>query len=67
MDGGARPEFGAMRLAGPHIWEPPTDGADSVRPARRAVEYGVEHTDAADTHTLGVVEDIPREALHPYP
>jgi hypothetical protein len=43
QDGGA-PGFGAMRLAGPRIWEPPTD---SVRPTRRAVECSVEHTDAA--------------------
>jgi aryl-alcohol dehydrogenase-like predicted oxidoreductase len=56
-----------MRLAGPRIWEPPTDRADSVRPTRRAVECGVEHIDAADSHTLGVVDDILREALHPDP
>jgi aryl-alcohol dehydrogenase-like predicted oxidoreductase len=63
----ARMAFGAMRLADCRIWGPPTDRAHSIRLARRAVECGVEHIDAADTYGLGVVEDILREALHPYP
>jgi len=63
----ARLGFGAMRLAGPRIWGPPTDRAHSVRLARRAVECGVQHIDTADSYGLGVVEDILREALHPYP
>jgi aryl-alcohol dehydrogenase-like predicted oxidoreductase len=63
----ARLGFGAMRLTRLRMWEPPTGRADSVGPARRAVEYGVEHIDAADSHPLGVVEGILREALHPYP
>lgn len=63
----ARLGFGAMRLAGPRIWGPPTDRAHSVRLARRAVECGVQHIDTADSYGLGVVEEILREALHPYP
>jgi aryl-alcohol dehydrogenase-like predicted oxidoreductase len=63
----ARLGFGAMRLAGPRVWGPPTDRAHSVRLARRAVECGVQHIDTADSYGLGVAEDILREALHPYP
>lgn len=59
--------FGAMRLAGPGIWGPPADRAHAVRLVRRAVELGVDHIDTADTYGFGVVEDILREALHPYP
>lgn len=62
-----RMAFGAMRLAGPGIWGPPTDRDHSIRLARRAVELGVDHIDTADAYGFGVVEDILREALHPYP
>ncbi|MEJ2870514.1 aldo/keto reductase [Actinomycetospora sp. OC33-EN08] len=62
-----RMAFGAMRLADPQIWGPPSDREHSVRLVRRAVELGIEHVDTADTYGLGVSEDILREALHPYP
>ncbi|MFD2420263.1 aldo/keto reductase [Amycolatopsis pigmentata] len=63
----SRMAFGAMRLADPAIWGPPADRDHSIRLARRAVELGVDHIDTADSYGLGVVEDILREALHPYP
>ncbi len=63
----SRLAFGAMRLADPRIWGPPADRDHSVRLARRAVELGVDHIDTADSYGLGTVEDILREALHPYP
>ena len=59
--------FGAMRLADSRIWGPPADRDHSIRLARKAVELGVGHIDTADTYGLGVVEDILREALLPYP
>ncbi|MFE9093256.1 aldo/keto reductase [Streptomyces sp. NPDC007264] len=59
--------FGAMRLAGPGIWGPPSDQDHSIRLARRAVELGADHIDTADAYGFGVVEDILRKALHPYP
>ncbi|MGW5276192.1 aldo/keto reductase [Streptomyces sp. NPDC004044] len=62
-----RMAFGAMRLAGPGIWGPPAARDHSIRLARRAVELGVDHIDTADAYGFGVVEDILREALHPYP
>ncbi|MEV6640633.1 aldo/keto reductase [Amycolatopsis sp. NPDC051371] len=63
----SRLAFGAMRLADSRIWGPPADRAHSIRLARKAIELGVEHIDTADTYGFGVVEDILREALHPYP
>lgn len=63
----SRMAFGAMRLADPRIWGQPADREHSIRLARRAVELGVTHIDTADTYGLGTVEDILREALHPYP
>jgi len=59
--------FGAMRLAGPGVWGPPADRDHLIRLTRRAVELGVDHIDTADAYGFGVVEDILREALHPYP
>ncbi|MFI1913794.1 aldo/keto reductase [Nocardia sp. NPDC020380] len=62
-----RMAFGAMHLGDPMIWGPPADRDHSIRLARRAVELGVNHIDTADSYGLGTVEDILREALHPYP
>jgi aryl-alcohol dehydrogenase-like predicted oxidoreductase len=59
--------FGAMRLAGDGIWGPPADRGRAVRLARRAVDLGVDHIDTADSYGFGAVEDLLREALHPYP
>ncbi|MFF2550767.1 aldo/keto reductase [Nocardia sp. NPDC058058] len=62
-----RMAFGAMRLGDPMIWGPPADRHHSIQLARRAIELGVNHVDTADSYGLGTVEDILREALHPYP
>src|SRR4051812_2914724 len=59
--------FGAMRLAGPGMWGPPVDRANSVRVARRAVELGINFIDTADAYGFGGTEEILGEALHPYP
>ena len=59
--------FGAMRLADPDIWGPPTDRDNSIRVARRVVELGLDVIDTADVYGFGATEDILREALHPYP
>lgn len=56
-----------MRPAGPGFWGPSAARDHSIRPARRAVELGVDHIDTADAYGFGVVEDILRETLHPYP
>ncbi|CAI9411907.1 oxidoreductase [Nocardioides sp. T2.26MG-1] len=59
--------FGAMRLAGPGIFGPPADPAQAKQVLQRAVELGVDHIDTSDYYGPYVVNDLIREALHPYP
>jgi aryl-alcohol dehydrogenase-like predicted oxidoreductase len=59
--------YGAMQLAGPHVFGPPKDRARAVAVLRAAVEAGVTHIDTADFYGPAVVNEIIREALHPYP
>jgi pyridoxine 4-dehydrogenase len=59
--------YGAMQLAGPHVFGPPRDRAAAVAVLRRAVAAGVNHIDTSDYYGPFVVNDIIREALHPYP
>jgi aryl-alcohol dehydrogenase-like predicted oxidoreductase len=59
--------FGAMQLAGPGVFGPPKD-ADAARAVlRRAVELGVDHIDTSQFYGPNVVNNLIREALHPYP
>jgi pyridoxine 4-dehydrogenase len=59
--------YGAMQLAGPMAYGPPKDRATAIAVLRRAVEAGVNHIDTSDYYGPFVVNDIIREALHPYP
>ncbi|MFF9606344.1 oxidoreductase [Streptomyces sp. NPDC014684] len=59
--------YGAMQLAGPHVFGPPRDRGRAVAVLRAAVEAGVTHIDTADFYGPVVVNEIIREALHPYP
>ncbi|MEU8693221.1 oxidoreductase [Streptomyces sp. NPDC048665] len=59
--------YGAMQLAGPHVFGPPKDRARAVAVLRAAAEAGVTHIDTADFYGPVVVNEIIREALHPYP
>ncbi len=59
--------YGAMQLAGPHVWGPPKDRAAAVAVLREAVEAGVDHIDTSDFYGPHVTNQIIREALHPYP
>lgn len=58
--------YGAMQLAGPHVWGPPKDRAAAVAVLRAAIELGVNHIDTADFYGPHVTNQIIREALHPY-
>jgi pyridoxine 4-dehydrogenase len=68
---GGRPVFrlgyGAMQLAGPHVMGPPADRDEAIAVLRRAVELGVTHIDTSDYYGPYVVNELIREALHPYP
>ncbi|OIJ64623.1 oxidoreductase [Streptomyces mangrovisoli] len=59
--------YGAMQLAGPHVFGPPKDRARAVAVLRAAVAAGITHIDTADFYGPVVVNEIIKEALHPYP
>jgi len=59
--------FGAMQLAGPGVFGPPRDPDGARAVLRRAVELGVDHIDTSQYYGPDVVNDLIREALHPYP
>jgi aryl-alcohol dehydrogenase-like predicted oxidoreductase len=59
--------YGAMQLAGPGVFGPPKDHAAAVAVLRAAVEAGVDHIDTCDYYGPHIVNQIIKEALHPYP
>jgi aryl-alcohol dehydrogenase-like predicted oxidoreductase len=62
----ARVGFGTMQLAGPGVLGPPADPDGARAVLRRALELGVDHVDTAQFYGPDVVNDLIREALHPY-
>ena len=58
--------YGAMQLAGPHVWGPPKDREAAVAVLREAIEAGVDHIDTSDFYGPHVTNQIIKEALHPY-
>lgn len=58
--------YGAMRLSGPRAFGPPKDRAAAVAVLRAAVDAGVDHIDTSDYYGPHVVNQVIREALHPY-
>ena len=59
--------FGAMRVAGPDIWDEPNDRPAMCRLLRRAIELGHNFLDTADSYGPEVSESVIAEALYPYP
>jgi pyridoxine 4-dehydrogenase len=59
--------YGAMQLAGPHVFGPPADRDAAVAALREAVDLGITHIDTADFYGPHVTNQIISEALHPYP
>ena len=59
--------YGAMQLAGPGVFGPPRDKAEALAVLREAVASGVNHIDTSDYYGPYVVNELIREALHPYP
>ncbi len=62
-----RSGYGAMQLAGPYAFGPPPDRATAIGVLRAAVAAGVDHIDTAQYYGPGVVNDLVRDALYPYP
>ena len=59
--------YGAMQLAGPGVFGPPKDRDEAIKVLRAAVEAGVDHIDTCDYYGPHIVNQIIKEALHPYP
>src|SRR6476661_9192138 len=59
--------YGAMQLAGPHVFGPPKDHDAAIRVLRAVVELGINHIDTSDYYGPYVTNELIREALHPYP
>jgi len=62
-----RTGYGAMQLAGPHVFGPPADRDAAVAVLREAVELGITHIDTSDFYGPHVTNQLIKEALHPYP
>ena len=58
--------YGAMQLAGPHVFGPPKDADAAVAVLREAIESGVNHIDTSDFYGPHVTNQIIKRALHPY-
>ena len=63
----SRMGYGAMQLAGPRVTGPPRDRDQAIAVLREAVERGITHIDTADFYGPVVVNELIKEALHPYP
>ena len=63
----SRMGFGAMQLAGPGVFGPPRDRDQALAVLREAVDRGITHVDTSDFYGPVVVNELIREALHPYP
>ncbi|MBG6102018.1 aryl-alcohol dehydrogenase-like predicted oxidoreductase [Micromonospora vinacea] len=63
----SRMGYGAMQLAGPGVFGPPRDREQALAVLREAVDLGVRHIDTSDFYGPFVVNELIREALHPYP
>lgn len=59
--------YGAMQLAGPHVFGEPKDPEGARAALREALELGVDHIDTSDYYGPHVTNRLIREALFPYP
>jgi pyridoxine 4-dehydrogenase len=59
--------YGAMQLAGPHVFGPPRDMDAALAVLREAIASGVNHIDTSDFYGPHITNQIIKKALHPYP
>lgn len=59
--------YGAMQLAGPHVFGPPADRAAAIAVLREAIDLGITHIDTSDYYGPHITNQIIKEALYPYP
>ena len=58
--------YGAMQLAGPEVWGPPSDIDIAIAVLREAVDSGVNHIDTSDYYGPHITNQLIKRALHPY-
>ncbi|MCP2265611.1 oxidoreductase [Promicromonospora thailandica] len=58
--------YGAMQLAGPGVLGPPADRDGALAVLREAADLGITHIDTAGAYGPRTVNELVREALHPY-
>jgi pyridoxine 4-dehydrogenase len=63
----SRMGYGAMQLGGPGVFGPPNDREQAIAVLREAIELGVTHIDTSDYYGPATVNEVIKEALHPYP
>jgi aryl-alcohol dehydrogenase-like predicted oxidoreductase len=63
----SRVGYGAMQLAGPHVFGPPADRDGAIAVLREAIELGITHIDTSDFYGPHVTNQIIKQALYPYP
>ena len=59
--------YGAMQLSGRGVFGPPKDHDEAIAVLRAAIALGITHIDTSDFYGPFVVNELIREALHPYP
>jgi aryl-alcohol dehydrogenase-like predicted oxidoreductase len=59
--------YGAMQLAGPHVFGPPADREGALAVLREVVDLGITHLDTSDYYGPHITNQLIKEALHPYP
>src|SRR5438093_12525838 len=59
--------YGAMQLAGPHVFGPPKDHDGAIAVLRELVRLGINHIDTSDFYGPHITNQLIKEALHPYP
>jgi pyridoxine 4-dehydrogenase len=58
--------YGAMQLAGPHVFGPPADHDGAIAVLREVVNLGINHIDTSDFYGPHITNQLIKEALHPY-
>jgi pyridoxine 4-dehydrogenase len=59
--------YGAMQLAGPHVFGPPKDHDGALAVLREVVKLGINHIETSDFYGPHITNQLIKEALHPYP
>jgi pyridoxine 4-dehydrogenase len=59
--------YGAMQLAGHHVFGEPADAEEARAVLREAITLGIDHIDTSDFYGPHVTNRLIREALAPYP